>query len=216
MKLQPVMRTDEHHRQKHEQILRIGKERKIDVVFLGDSLARRWEDYDHLWDKCFAEFNPANFGVGADCIENVLWRVLNGEIDGIDPKLFLVLAGTNNLSKNTVEEIVDGILQIVEVIRSKCPRSKVVVFGLLPRDKDENGEECMTRIRAINHQLEQHARCGDFVYEYFGDSLLTASGRIDKSIMPDGLHLNEDGYRIAGPIVREIIRKHMPKCCDSE
>lgn len=211
MKLHPVMRTDEHHQQKHKLILQMGRERKIDVVFLGDSLTRRWEDNAHLWDRYFAEFNPANFGVGADRIENVLWRVLNGEIDGIDPQLFLVLIGTNNLSTNTDEDIVDGILQVIEVIRSRCPEAKIVLFGLLPREQDETGRECVTRIRAINHQLEQHAQSNGFIYECFGDALLADSGRIDKFIMPDGLHLNEDGYRIAGPIIREIIQKNLPK-----
>jgi len=209
MKIQPVMRTDEHHQQKHAQILQMGRDRQIDVVFLGDSLTRRWEDNPHLWEQYFAEFNPANFGVGADCLENILWRVLNGEVDGINPKLFLVLAGTNNLCKNTEEEIVDGILQIVKVIRSKCPRSKVVVFGLLPREQDENGRECISRIRKINGKLEQQAELNEYAYEYFGDALLTNEGEIDKSIMPDGLHLNEEGYKIAGLIIREIIKKHL-------
>lgn len=209
MKLKPVMRTDEHHQQKHESILRMIRERNIDVVFLGDSLTRRWEDNSHLWSEFFSRFNPANFGVGGDCIENVLWRITNGEIDGIGPRLFLVLVGTNNLCKNTEDEIVDGIEEVVSAIRSRCPRSKVVVFGLLPREQDETGRECYSRIAEINRQLQERAESSGYVYEYFGDVLVTENGSVDRELMPDGLHLNESGYRVAGPIVRAIVERHL-------
>lgn len=209
MKLQPVMRTDEHYQQKHELILRLIKEKPMDVVFLGDSLTRRWEDNLSLWNEYFAEFNPANFGVGGDCIENVLWRIINGQIDGIDPKLFLVLIGTNNLCKDSEEAIVDGIIEIVKVIHVKCNQSKVVVFGLLPRDRDERGTECNTRIGSINRQLKERAMENDYTYEYFGDVLLTQNGLVDNEIMPDGLHLNEAGYRVVGPLIRAIVEKHI-------
>ncbi|NLU41786.1 MAG: hypothetical protein GXX08_06255 [Firmicutes bacterium] len=208
MKLKPVMRTDEHHQQKHESILRMIREKQIDVVFLGDSLTRRWEDNSHLWDEYFSQFNPANFGVGGDCIENVLWRIENGEIDGISPKLFSVLIGTNNLCRNTENEIVEGIMEVVRTIRLKCPESKVVVFGLLPREKDETGRECNDRIDRINRELAMRAGSGGYVYEYFGDPLMTERGSVDKDLMPDGLHLNESGYRVVGPIVRAIVERH--------
>ncbi len=209
MKLQPVMRTDEHHLEKHELILRMNKEKRPDVVFLGDSLTRRWEDNLSLWNEYFEEYNPANFGVGGDCIENVLWRVTNGQIDGINPRLFFVLIGTNNLWKDSEEEIVEGIIEIVRVIHSKCTQSRVVVFGLLPREKDEGDNECKTRIDSINRWLRERARENDYTYEYFGDVLLTQSGLVDKEIMPDGLHLNEAGYRVVGPHIRQIIEKYI-------
>lgn len=207
MALQPVMRTDEHHQQKHEAILKLIKEQPIDVVFLGDSLTRRWEDNIHLWNEYFSEFRPANLGVGADCLENTLWRVMNGQIDGINPKLFIVLAGTNNLQKDSEETIADGIIQIVRVIHAKCEQSKVVVLGLLPREKDESGRECNDRIARINKLLRERAQDEDYVYEYFGDVLQTECGCVDRSIMPDGLHLNGAGYRIVGPIIRAIIQR---------
>ncbi len=209
MKLQPVMRTDEHHLEKHELILRMNKEKRPDVVFLGDSLTRRWEDNLSLWNEYFEEYNPANFGVGGDCIENVLWRVTNGQIDGINPRLFFVLIGTNNLWKDSEEEIVEGIIEIVRVIHSKCTQSRVVVFGLLPREKDEGDNECKTRIDSINRWLRERARENDYTYEYFGDVLLTQSGLVDKEIMPDGLHLNEAGYRVVRPHIRQIIEKYI-------
>lgn len=209
MKLKPVMRTDEHHHQKHESILRMIREKQIDVVFLGDSLTRRWEDNPHLWEEYFSQFHPANFGIGGDCIENVLWRIENGEIDGINPKLFFVLIGTNNLCRNTEDEIVEGIMEVVRTIRLRCPESKVVVFGLLPREKDETGRECNDRIATINRELEKRAGSSEYVYEYFGDVLVTENGSVDKELMPDGLHLNESGYRIVGPIVRSIVEGHL-------
>lgn len=209
MKLKPKMRTDEHHRQKHESILRMIREKQIDVVFLGDSLTRRWEDNSHLWDEFFSRFNPANLGVGGDRIENVLWRIQNGEIDGVSARLFLVLIGTNNLCKDTEDEIVDGIIEVVRTIHSRCPESTVVVFGLLPREKDETGRECNDRIAIINRELEEKAEGSGYVYQDFGDALVTLNGSVDKELMPDGLHLDESGYRVVGPIVRAIVERHL-------
>jgi hypothetical protein len=109
MYIEAVMRTDDHHIEKHDKILGMKNEYDIQLVFLGDSLTRRWEDNIDLWNRYFAAYNAANFGVGGDCLENIKWRVLNGELDGIDPKVIIVLAGTNNLDKDSEETIVGGL-----------------------------------------------------------------------------------------------------------
>lgn len=209
MQLKPVMRTDEHFIQKHKSILEFKNKEVVQVLFLGDSLTRRWEDNSHLWEVYFSDFKPANLGVGADCIENLLWRIENGEIDGFAPQLILLLIGTNNLAKDSEETIVDGIVETARSIQRKCAKAKVVVFGLLPREKDENGNDCMARIEKINEALSTKSKLNHYQYEYFGDKLLGNNGVIDKTIMPDGLHLNEEGYKLAGPLIQEIIRKHL-------
>lgn len=94
-------------------------------------------------------------------------------------------------------------------IRLRCPESRVVVFGLLPREKDETGRECNDRISTINRELEKRAGSSEYVYEYFGDVLVAENGSVDKELMPDGLHLNESGYRVVGPIVRSIVETHL-------
>ncbi|HEX2996773.1 MAG TPA: hypothetical protein VHP14_18265, partial [Anaerolineales bacterium] len=61
----------------------------------------------------------------------------------------------------------------------------------------------------INRELNAKSTLNNYQYEYFGDKLLRNNGMIDKTIMPDGLHLNEEGYKLAGPLIQEIIRKHL-------
>ncbi|HEX2994216.1 MAG TPA: GDSL-type esterase/lipase family protein [Anaerolineales bacterium] len=209
MPLMPAMRTDEHFVQKHKSILEFRNKEAVQTIFLGDSLTRRWEDNSHLWEFYFSDFKPANLGVGADCIENLLWRIENGEIDNFEPKLILLLIGTNNLAKDGEETIIEGILETARLIRRKCTEARLVVFGLLPREKDENGNDCMARIKKINRELNAKSALNNYQYEYFGDKLLRNNGMIDKAIMPDGLHLNEAGYKLAGPLIQEIIRKHL-------
>lgn len=209
MQLKPVKRTDEHFIQKHTSILELGNKEAVRVIFLGDSLTRRWEDNLHLWDAYFSDYKPANLGVGGDCIENLLWRLENGEIDNFEPKLILLLIGTNNLAKDNEEVIIEGILETAGVIQRKCTKAKLVILGLLPREKDENGNDCMTRIEKINQELSTNSKLNNYQYEYFGDKLLGNNGMIDKTIMPDGLHLNEEGYKLAGPLIQKIIRKYL-------
>lgn len=209
MPCKPVMRTDEPFLQKHRSILEFPNKEAVQVIFLGDSLTRRWEDNLPLWEAYFAEYRPANLGVGGDCIENLLWRLENGEIDHFEPQLILLLIGTNNLARDREEVIIEGILEITRTIQRKCPKAKLVVLGLLPREKDENGNDCQARIQKINKALSTRSRLGNYRYEYFGDKLLEKDGRIDKTIMPDGLHLNEEGYKLAGPLLREIIKKYL-------
>ena len=209
MQLKPVMRTDEHFIQKHTSILELEDKETVQVIFLGDSLTRRWEDNLHLWNAYFSDYRPANLGVGADCIENLLWRLENGEIDKFEPKLILLLIGTNNLAKDGEEVIIEAILETARTIQRKCPKAKLVVLGLLPREKDENGNDCLRRIEKINKALSAKSKLNNYQYEYFGDRLLGNSGMIDKTIMPDGIHLNEEGYKIAGPLIQEIIRKYL-------
>ncbi len=215
MPLKPAMRTDEHFVQKHTAILGLGNKEAVQVLFLGDSLTRRWEDNLQLWDAYFSEFKPANLGVGADCIENLWWRVANGEIDDFEPKVILLLIGTNNLAKDSAEVIVDGIFRTAEAIRHRCPKARLVILGLLPREKDENGQDCMARIAGINTELRARSKPNHYEYEYFGDGLLRDDGLIDKTIMPDGLHLNAEGYKLAGPLIRQIIKKHLQPTANS-
>jgi GDSL-like Lipase/Acylhydrolase family len=93
----PAARSDEHFTERHQTFLRLVHEQPIDVLFLGDSITRRWTDSPGEWKRWFGSFRAANFGVGADCVENLLWRTQNGELEGISPRVIVVLIGTNNI-----------------------------------------------------------------------------------------------------------------------
>lgn len=205
MLFKPEMRTDEHHLDKHQRILTMIKEQDIHLVFLGDSLTRRWEDNADLWEKFFSQYKPVNFGVGADTLENIYWRVQNGEMEGINPKILIFLGGTNNLGKDSPQRIAEGIGCIIETIKIKLPHTKIVVLGLLPRDKDETGIDYKTKIKEVNGILAQAYGGTDILFEDIGPRLLNKDNSIDRTIMDDGLHLNHQGYETVGPILKEII-----------
>ena len=99
---QPVARTDQNSIIAHRELLAKSKQGRIDVYFEGDSITRRWgaTDYPVLlanWKHNFFGWNAADFGWGADKVENILWRLENGELDGVNPKVIVLLAGTNNV-----------------------------------------------------------------------------------------------------------------------
>jgi lysophospholipase L1-like esterase len=134
----PSPRADANSQLAHEQLLAKTKAGQIDIYFEGDSIVRRWgaTDYpDFLanWKQNFSGWNAADFGWGADRTQNILWRLQNGELDGVNPKVVVLLAGTNNLGGAGSEEISRGVRAIVRTIQEKAPAATIVVTGILPR-----------------------------------------------------------------------------------
>ena len=110
------------------------KKGRINVYFAGDSITRRWraKDYPQFlanWNQNFMGWNAANFGWGADNIQNILWRLRNGELDGVHPKVIVLLAGTNNVGRTPagdaqVADITNGIKALLATMRRKHPRPR--------------------------------------------------------------------------------------------
>src|SRR5579862_904788 len=123
----PVARTDQNSLLAHRQLLAKSKQGRIDVYFEGDSITRRWgaTDYPELlanWKRNFFGWNAADFGWGADKIENILWRLENGELDGVNPKVIVLLAGTNNVGdREPAERITRGLEAVVRLMQVKAP-----------------------------------------------------------------------------------------------
>lgn len=199
----PVMRTDEHPEERHQKILELKEKQRIELIFLGDSLTQGWEEYELLWDRYFAKYHPANFGVGGDRIEHVKWRIFHQELDGLAPKVLVILIGTNNLLVNTAEEIVCGIEELVEIIREKLPNTKLLLLGLLPRNPDGQGMDYNIKIDQINEKLKAFCTDNHICFAELGGVLPRADGKVDHCVMPDGLHLNEKGYELIGS---ELVR----------
>src|SRR3954452_2239745 len=136
----PAPRTDKNSEIAHEQLLAKAKQGRINVYFEGDSITRRWgaTDYPQLlenWKKNFFGWNAADFGWGADRTENILSRLENGELDGIHPKVIVVLAGTNNVGAQpggaeVVEDAARGLKAIVDACRRKAPEATIVLTAI--------------------------------------------------------------------------------------
>src|SRR4249920_2520526 len=144
---QPQSRTDQNSLTAHSQLLEKAKKGGIDIYFEGDSITRRWgaTDYPELlahWKKNFYGWNAADFGWGADTLQNILWRLNNGELDGVNPKIIVFLAGTNNVGNNMpaggddakVADITRGIKAALDTLRTKAPNATIILTGIFPRN----------------------------------------------------------------------------------
>src|SRR5438105_862100 len=140
---QPESRTDQNSLTAHTRLLEKRHKGRIDIYFEGDSITRRWgaTDYPELlanWNDNFFGWNAADFGWGADTIQNILWRLKNGELDGVHPRVIVLLAGTNNVGRTMpaggdaakVADITRGLRSILDIMRAKAPNAEIVLMGI--------------------------------------------------------------------------------------
>lgn len=201
-----IQRVDEHHIERHEHFLNFKKNNKIDLLFIGDSITRRWLEVPHLWESYFSKYNSANFGVGADTIQNLKWRILNGELDDIQPKVVVLLIGTNNLPHYSADEVFQGIEGILDIFKEKLPNSKIILMGLLPRDPDDECSDYISKVTEVNKKLHKLSQESNLTFLDIGKEYIVEINKVNRSLMEDGLHLIEPGYVIWGDIISPIIR----------
>jgi lysophospholipase L1-like esterase len=191
---------------RHKGFLEIAKKGNIHVVFLGDSITDGWRGSGKdVWKDEMEPLKAANFGIGGDRTQHVLWRIENGELEGYKPKAAVLMIGTNNLSANTDEEIADGVKAIVEAIHKQQPKTKVLLLGIFPRGEkptDKNRD----RIKNINKIIAKLDDDGKTVkYLDIGDKFLEKDGTLSKEIMPDFLHLSKKGYEIEANAIKPTL-----------
>lgn len=169
---------------------------EVDVIFLGDSITQGWEGAGkEAWAKHFAHRKPMNAGIGGDRTQHVLWRLDNGNIKGITPKVAVLMIGTNNSQNHTPEQIADGIKAIVAKLREKLPETKVLLLAIFPRGPDASDPRRRTTIGA--NEIVKSLDDGKHVfYLDLAPKFLSSDGTLDKAIMPDLLHLSPRGYEI--------------------
>jgi lysophospholipase L1-like esterase len=212
----PVPRTDRDSQIAHEQLLEKARRGGIDVYFLGDSITRRWGATDHPeflanWKTNFFGWNAANFGWGADQIENILWRVENGELDGVHPKVIVVLAGINNVGTVSggdakVENVTRGLKALVSTCQQKAPGAVIILTALFPRN---DNLAVIPTINRINDILAKMADGKKIRYLNVNDRLADKDGKLFDGISKDKLHPSLKGYQVWAdglkPILTEIL-----------
>ncbi|MBN1887586.1 MAG: hypothetical protein JW850_06335 [Thermoflexales bacterium] len=209
----PIERTDEHFIERHATFLKRIKEGPIGLLFLGDSITRRWVDVPGLWNHYFARYRPANFGVGGDVTQSLLWRVQHGEIDDIDPRVIVLLIGTNNVPTHTGADIAAAIRQVVDMIRMKLPETKILLLAILPRGPqrqdraDANNPYYMDIIHTANAELAKLDNGDSIRFLDMGSQFIGPDGNIQTAFMPDQLHLVEPGYKIWGEAMKELLEE---------
>ncbi len=213
---EPSPRSDPNSMLAHEHLVAKAKAGGIDLYFLGDSITRRWGCTDpqwaanmENWRKNFFGWNAANFGWGADSIENVLWRVQNGELDGLNPKVIVIEAGTNNVGNKPggdakIADIVKGMKALIETCRKKAPAAKIIVMGIFPRN---DNPEVVPEIRKINEGVAKLADGRTVHYININDKLAGADGTLFDGMTIDKLHLSVKGYQVWADALKPLLVK---------
>jgi lysophospholipase L1-like esterase len=214
---QPVFRRDANSLVAHSQLLAKAKQTGIDVYFEGDSITRRWGalDYPELlanWKQNFFGWNAADFGWGGDRTQNILWRLQNGELDGVNPKVVVLLAGTNNVgdlsapgdARARADDVTRGLQAILHVIQQKAPAATIIVMGIFPRNDNMT---FMPIIDSINRNLSELADGQKIRYLNINDKLAEGDGRLFDGMMnpKDKLHPTLKAYQIWADALRPIL-----------
>jgi lysophospholipase L1-like esterase len=209
--------VDKNHK-RHEGFLKDKedalKKGPIGVVFVGDSITDGWRGKNgkSTYDKAFGDYNPYNIGISGEHTEDVLWRLENGEIDGYEAKLFVMMIGTNNLAhppQQTPEEVIEGIRCLVKTIEAKQPKAKILLLGIFPRGA-EASDPFRAKIKQVNEAVAKLDDGGQRVrFLDIGDKFLAEDGKLPKDVMPDSLHPNSKGYEIWGAAIKPAVDEMM-------
>jgi lysophospholipase L1-like esterase len=211
---QPLPRTDQNSQTAHAQLLEKAKKGGIDIYFAGDSITRRWgaTDYPDMlanWKQNFFGWNAANFGWGADSIQNILWRLQNGELDGVNPKVIVLLAGTNNVGTTVppggddakVADISKGLKAVLDVMQAKAPNATIILTAIFPRN---DNMAVMPTINKINANLAKFADGKKIRFLNINDKLADQDGRLFDGMMGDRLHPAIKGYQVWADALKPI------------
>ncbi len=198
---------------RHGEVLKRNAAFKPDVVIIGDSIVHYWGGEPRAplgwagkaWSDCFAGFKVTNMGFGWDRTENALWRIENGELDGIEPKVIVIKIGTNNTAvDNPPGDIAAGIEAVCARAHEKQPRAKILLLGILTR-KDEPARRPSVAEKVNALLSEQLAGVPWLVFRDFGTQFRTAGGAPNAALFADGVHVNAAGYEILGQAIRKEI-----------
>ncbi|MFO1485235.1 MAG: platelet-activating factor acetylhydrolase IB subunit [Verrucomicrobiaceae bacterium] len=208
---------------RHESFNEISKKGEAQLVFLGDSITQGWEgNGKDVWAKTWAPLKAANFGIGGDRTEHVIWRLQNGNFDGLKPKLVVLMIGTNNTGHqgrpskehgnvvytSTAEQTAEGVKTILDILGKKMPETKVLLLGIFPRGATKDDAMRKQNV-ATNNIISGFADNKRIYYMDIGNTFLQPDGTLPKEIMPDLLHLNAQGYQMWADAIEGKVKELM-------
>lgn len=206
----PVVQTRDGYdwRGRHDAIKLLNQKNAPQNVIIGNSIIHYWAGEpasDRVagadsWKKYFEPIGMQNMGYGWDRVENVLWRIYHGELDGFNAKHIVLMIGTNNLDLNSDQEIITGMKLLLEAIKLRQPKATIFLSGIFPRREKEK------RVQTINIAYAKLATDLKVVYINPGKVLLNNSGKIDESLFSDGLHPNAKGYDKLAPVIAGYLK----------
>ncbi|HTC51105.1 MAG TPA: GDSL-type esterase/lipase family protein [Steroidobacteraceae bacterium] len=226
---QPLARTDANSLKAHQQLLTKRTQGRIDVYFMGDSITRRWGTSDRQyadnlqnWNENFKGWNAADFGWGGDKTQNMLWRLQQGELDGVNPKVIVLMAGTNNIGNLSpaddtevrAAETVRGVAAVVKELRARAPQATVVLMGITPRS---DNIKVMPIVDAANRGLARLADGHRIRYLNINARLTDGHGVLLPGMTSDGLHLTAKAYQLWADALKPILAQRLgPKAQEDQ
>ncbi|MBN1911695.1 MAG: DUF1080 domain-containing protein, partial [Pirellulales bacterium] len=196
-------------KKRHEAFNARVKQGNVDLLLIGDSITHAWEGKGKaVWDKFYAPRNAVNLGIGGDRTQHVLWRLDHGNLDGISPKLAVLMIGTNNSGSNTPEEIADGVKHIVQKLRAKLPETKVLILAIFPRGAGPSDARRQVNQKA-NALIAKLADGQGVEYLDIGPRFLGPDGTLARDVMPDLLHPAPAAYQTWAEAIEPSVSKVM-------
>jgi lysophospholipase L1-like esterase len=193
----------------------IDRSRKVpvDLLFDGDSITEFWQHKDAgqpVWQERYAPLNAFDFARSWDRVENMLWRVDHGQLDGLHPKLAVLQAGTYDMPQNSAEDVAAGIKLFVEDYRKHCPGTHILVLGLFPR-AEKPADPLRAKIAQVNQIISRLDDGKNVTFLDIGTKFLQPDGTISREIMGDFLHPTEKGYQIWADAIQPVVDQYCPK-----
>lgn len=210
------MSLDTWHK-RHQTNVDRAKQGKAELLFLGDSITEGWTwgDNQTIFDKTFGKYTTANFGIGGDQTQNLLWRLQNGSVGKLQPKLVVLMIGTNNFghSNHTPEQVAGGVRAVIDEITRAFPDARILLMGVLPYGHEATSDS-RVRVAKTNTLLASFNDDNTLFYYDFGSLYLDDRGRIPAERMADFLHPTHQGYQMLadhlGPVVDQLLEGKTP------
>lgn len=190
------------------------KDKQFDLIFDGDSITDFWQSAGKaVWMQHYGSLRSVDFGISADKTEHLLWRLQQGQVNGMDPKLVVLMIGTNNTGRDSAGQVADGVKAVTAEYLKRCPHAHILLLGIFPR-----GEAAADPIRAkiadINKQIAG-MESDRVTFLDIGAKFLAADGTLSREIMGDFLHPTAKGYQIWADAIQPVVEKYLPQTAAS-
>lgn len=196
----------------HDAYVALAQKGGIDVLFIGDSLTKCWSrEGREVWKARFAPMRAANFGISGDCTQHVLWRMQNGELENINPKLVVLLIGTNNITAHdSAADIAQAVGAMIGEIHKHSPNTRILLLGVLPR-RELASHPDREIVRSVNQLLAQLQDGNTVTFVDIGDKFLQPDGSMTKEATKDFVHLTDKGYEIFADAIQPTVESMLGK-----
>lgn len=176
------------------------------VVFMGDSITDFW---GRRYGKFFTGKPYINRGISAQVTPQMLLRFRQDVVD-LHPTAVVILAGTNDIGGSLgpvpTEATKANLMSMVDLARANG--IKVVLSSLTPVCdylSPQTDKRPMEKLKAMNDWMKDYAARNNIVYLDYWSSMLDGSGVLRKELTWDGLHPNDAGYDVMGPLAARAI-----------